>query len=74
MERNFEHNVYRDVDDVFDRRSSSRQFFTTPNTTIPNDQSGFAKWLYERGPTCKDGDGDVCSTNQFSSVHRFMHR
>jgi Family of unknown function (DUF5762) len=45
-ESNFEANLYRDVDDVFQRRSSSRQFYATANTTIPNDQTAFAQWLY----------------------------
>jgi hypothetical protein len=53
-EKYFSHNLYRDSDDVFDRRANSRQFYTTPSSTIPNDQSGFARWLYSTGPTCKE--------------------
>lgn len=60
-ERNFSHNLYRDSDDVFDRRTSSRPFYTTASTTIPNDQDGFARWLYGTGPTCKEGMGDACA-------------
>lgn len=55
------HNLYRDSDDVFGRRTSSRPFYTTPGTTIPNDQAGFASWLYGNDrPTCKEGNGDMC--------------
>jgi hypothetical protein len=46
MEKHFYKNLYRGVDEVFDNNYSYRQFYTTPNTTIPNDQEGFAKWLY----------------------------
>ena len=46
MEKNFYKNLYRGVDEVFENNYSYRQFYTTPNTTIPNDQEGFAKWLY----------------------------
>lgn len=53
-EAHFDHDLYRDADDVFNRRSSSRQFYTTPSTTIPNDQHTFAKWLYDVGPTRKE--------------------
>lgn len=61
MKSKFEHDLYRNVDDVFDRNYSYRQFYTTPNTTIPNDQEAFAKWLYlnEEG-TCKEGNGQQC--------------
>ena len=26
-------------------------FYTMPNTSNPNNQTEFAKWLYDRGPT-----------------------
>jgi hypothetical protein len=54
MENSFLNNLYRDVSDVFGRNNSSRQFYTTPNTTIPNKQNEFAKWLYGDMPSCKD--------------------
>lgn len=61
MKTNFEHDLYRNVDDVFDRNYSYRQFYTTPNTTIPNDQEAFAKWLYlNEENTCKEGNGIQC--------------
>lgn len=31
-----------------------RQFYIMPSTTIPNDQTGFAKWLYTLPETCKE--------------------
>ena len=61
MKKKFEHDLYRNVDDVFDRNYSYRQFYTTPSTTIPNDQEGFAKWLYlNEDNTCKEGNGLQC--------------
>lgn len=60
IQANFDHNLYRDVDDVFQRRSSSRQFYTNPSTTIPNDQGGYAQWLYGSAPTCKEGSLGLC--------------
>lgn len=50
----FQHNLFRDVDDVFDRRSSSQNFYAMPNTQIPNDQGAFARWCYDTGPTFKE--------------------
>lgn len=43
-----------DEDDVYGARSSERQFYTMPSTTIPNDQDTFARWLYKTGKTFKE--------------------
>ena len=59
-EKMFSRNLYRDAADVFDRNTNSRQFYTTASTTIPNDQAGFASWLYATGPTCKERTG-ICA-------------
>ena len=63
-EREFDHNLYVEDDDIFRRKSSSRQFYTTPSTTIPNDQTAFAKWCYGTGPSCKERlGGPQCYKN-----------
>ena len=49
--RNFEE---QDVDDLFGRYNSQRQFYTMPSTTVPNDQKSFAEWLYKTPETCKE--------------------
>ena len=59
-EDHFEHNLYRDVSDVWNRTSSQRQFYTMTNTTIPNKQKDFAEWLYKTDRTCKE-DPKMCS-------------
>ena len=48
-----------DVNDVFGKMNSQRQFYTMPSTTIPNAQDDFAKWLYLNPKTCKE-DQDFC--------------
>ena len=55
----FNNNLYKNIDDVFGKMNSQRQFFTMPWTTIPNDQDSFAKWLYDSPKTCKE-DQDYC--------------
>ena len=50
----FGYNLYQDIDDMFERYNSQRQFYTTPNTNLPNNQTEFAKWLYQTEPTCKE--------------------
>lgn len=63
MERHYDHNLYKDVSDVFGRNASSRNFYTMPSTQIPNDQSGFAEWCYKPPPSCKEGFGSQCFKN-----------
>ena len=55
----FDNNLYKDVNDVFGKMNSQRQFYTMPSTTIPNAQNEFAKWLYLNPKTCKE-DQDYC--------------
>ena len=59
MDEMFNHNLFKDVNDVFGKTNSQRQFYTMPNTTIPNAQDDFAKWLYLNPKTCKE-DQDYC--------------
>ena len=54
VEKKFEYNLYRDVSDLYNKRNSQRQYYTAPSTTIPNEQTAFAKWLYLSPPTCKE--------------------
>ena len=54
IEKKFNLNLYRDVSDLYHRNNSQRQYYTMPSTTIPNDQTKFAKWCYNTGKTCKE--------------------
>lgn len=65
VEDKFAYNLYQDVDDVFGKTNSQRQFYTTPITTVPNDQGGFAQWCYGRPDTCKDENGYQCMLNNY---------
>jgi len=49
----FNHELFRDVDELWERENSQRQFYTMPNTAIPNNQTEFGHFLYKTGPTCK---------------------
>ena len=44
----------RDKYDVFNTKFEQRQFFSTANTMIPNDQNAFAQYCYGSKPTCKE--------------------
>lgn len=64
----FFNDFIQDPFDVFNRKHSQRQFFSTANTTIPNDQSSFAQWLYgNSGTTCKENAIMCKGTEAFGS-------
>ena len=57
-----------DPTDVFGKTQSQRQFYTTPSTTVPNDQESYQNWLYKiPGLTCKEGGRISCSSSSGSA-------
>lgn len=54
VQENFYSDLYRNVGDLFGKRNSERQFYSTPVSTIVNDQKGFAEWLYKSDDDCKN--------------------
>ena len=54
--KNFYKTLFRNTDDaLWNRSSSERQFYTTPNTSVPNEQMKFAQWLYGNNQVGKTG-------------------
>ncbi len=53
--------LFQDLGDNFQFDKSMRNFYSTPNTTIPNDQKGFAEFCYGDMTSCKEGDPIACS-------------
>ena len=56
------------IRNIFSKNNSQRQFYTTPVTTIPNDQKSFANWLYKTPPTCKENNGNQCVANNYYNL------
>jgi hypothetical protein len=46
INRKIRKGTYVDQDDIYNRNSGDRQFYTNPVTTSINDQKAFAEWLY----------------------------
>ena len=59
----FKENVFKDINDIYERNFSERQFYTVPSTTIPNDRKSYQEWLYYRDKTCKENNGIQCYNN-----------
>ena len=61
MDHYFDTMFAGDPGDTWNRTQSQRQWYTTPSSTVPNDQESFADWLYRvPGQTCKEGNQEVC--------------
>jgi hypothetical protein len=70
VEKHFNYNLYKDVDDIWSKANSQRQYYTTPNTQIPNDRDSFAKWCYEAPKVCKDGDLEMCGKYETLQINK----
>lgn len=62
MKIGFNHGLFQNIDELYDRVNSQRQFYTVPNTTIPNNQKEFGEWLYKVPAfiNCKEKQGIGC--------------
>jgi hypothetical protein len=58
-----EEKLFGSLGENFDFDMSMRQFNSTANTRIANDQGAFAQYCYGNMPSCKDGDVLQCSSN-----------
>jgi len=55
--------LFDDRGDKFDFECSMRQFYSTANTRVPNNQKEFARFCYGNMASCKDGDVEMCFRN-----------
>ncbi|AYV79395.1 MAG: hypothetical protein Faunusvirus12_8 [Faunusvirus sp.] len=53
---NYTNNLYTNETDIYTSKILERIYYTTPGSTIPNDQISFAKWLYNQPATCKENN------------------
>jgi hypothetical protein len=58
--KNTNKQLYGDLSQEFNFDESMRQFYSTPNTKVTNDQGAFAQYLYGNMPSCKEGDAFTC--------------
>ena len=65
----FSRGLFKDINSVYDRENSQREFYTLPSTGIPNDQEAFGKWLYGTPKTCKEGNGNQCVGNNYERLN-----
>jgi len=68
IDKNYKFNLYQNLDDLFDKKHLERQYYTMPNTIIPNNQTEFSKWLYKNEGSCKN-DGVRCLEYEDERFH-----
>lgn len=54
IEKKFSDGLYMDIDDLYNLKSTQRNFYTVPVPAIPPDSVAFAQWLNRRPLTCKE--------------------
>jgi len=58
--------LYKNLGDNLTFQNSLRNFYSTANTSIPNNQKDFANFCYGNMPSCKEGDEFMCEKNSGS--------
>jgi hypothetical protein len=74
IEKYFNHNLYRGIDDIFNKSHGQREFYTMPSTTYPNYQDNFARWCYSTPTTCKEGNGNQCVANNQERLNQSSYQ
>jgi hypothetical protein len=57
--KNTNKQLFGDLGEKFEFDQSMWNYYSTPNTKIPNDQGAFANWLYGNMPSARDGDAQA---------------
>ena len=63
-----EKKLFKDLGDEIEFDRSMHNFYTTPNTKIPNDQDKFAQFCYGDMPSCKEGNPLACEKAAFKYI------
>jgi len=63
--KNTNQQLFGDLGEKFEFDQSMWQYYSNPNTKIPNDQGAFADFLYGDMPSCRGGDDIACVKDNF---------
>ena len=64
--------MYKNADDLHDKETFLRQYYTMPVTTVPDNRIKFAKWCYKGKRKCKTNNN--CYNNVYSPLNNVIHR
>ena len=66
---NLEDRIFKDLGDNYVFNQSMRNFYTMPNTNVPNNQGAFAEFCYGNMPSCKEQDPIACSKHTVRHIN-----
>ena len=66
---NLDERIFKDLGDNFVFNQSMRNFYTMPNTNVPNNQKEFAEFCYGNMPSCKEQDPLACSKHTIRHIN-----
>lgn len=64
-----EEKLFNDLGDKFQFEQSMRQFYSTANTRVANNQKEFAQFCYGNMASCKDGDVEQCLKGNYRHIN-----
>ena len=68
-DQNIDNKLFNNLGDNLQFEQSMRQFYTTANTIIPNNQKEFAQFCYGNKASCKDGDTEMCLKATYNHIN-----
>jgi len=68
VKQNIDPKLFQDLGDNIEFESSMRNFYTTANTQVPNDQKAFAEFCYGGMKSCKE-DYLQCDKNNYRYIN-----
>tara|TARA_B100000767_G_scaffold177711_2_gene166088 strand:- start:1554 stop:2216 length:663 start_codon:yes stop_codon:yes gene_type:complete len=69
IDNKFSKGLFKNINSIYDRENSQREFYTMPSTTIPNRQNELGEWLYKTPKTCKEGNINQCMANNMEKLN-----
>tara|TARA_Y100000780_G_C13690897_1_gene419520 strand:- start:3851 stop:4507 length:657 start_codon:yes stop_codon:yes gene_type:complete len=70
VKENLDPRLFKDLGDNMVFEQSMRNFYTTANTDVVNDQKAFAEFCYGSKGSCKDGDVTECVKHNERYIQR----
>ena len=64
--------MYKNTDDLHEKETFLRQYYTMPVTTVPDNRLKFAKWCYRGKRNCKTNND--CYNNVYSPLNNTLRR
>jgi hypothetical protein len=64
-DQSIDEKLFNDLGDKFQFEQSMRQFYSTANTRVPNNQKEFAQFCYGNMASCRDGDVEECYKSNY---------